>query len=227
MTLSLLLHDPVTGEFGAVIASSSPAVAARCLHLADGIGAAASQNITDPRLGAQLLTALRKGFDARTALQRVVTAANPETIEYRQLTVLDAAGVAASYTGAAALGNHHAATARNAVAAGNMLADVGVVDALLDTAIAAEGSLETRLLAGLKAAAQAGGEAGPLHSAGLAVVSDAGWRTTDLRVDWSDADPIAALEALYQLWQPQKAAYVQRGLNPAAAPGYGVPGDDR
>ena len=37
--------------FGMVISSSSPAVAARCVHLRAGVGAVASQNITDPSLG--------------------------------------------------------------------------------------------------------------------------------------------------------------------------------
>ena len=72
---------------------------------------------------------------------------------------------------------------------------------------------------------QAGGEEGPVHSAGLLIVSDVPWPVTDLRVDWSD-DPVAALTALWRLWRPQAAAYRTRALDPAAAPSYGVPGDE-
>jgi uncharacterized Ntn-hydrolase superfamily protein len=81
MTFSLILRDPETGEFGSAISSSSPAVAARCLNLADGIGGAHSQNVTDPRLGPQLLDRLRSGSSAQQALDAVVAAADPATID--------------------------------------------------------------------------------------------------------------------------------------------------
>jgi uncharacterized Ntn-hydrolase superfamily protein len=85
--------------------------------------------------------------------------------------------------------------------------------------------LAERLVAALEAAQHAGGEAGPVHSAGLLVVAEQPWPLVDLRVDWADTAPIAALRALWTLWQPQMDAYVTRALNPGDAPGYGVPGD--
>jgi len=51
------------------------------------------------------------------------------------------------------------------------------------------------------------------------------WPETDLRVDWHDR-PIAELAGLWRLWEPQAADYVTRALDPAAAPSYGVPGDE-
>ena len=225
MTFSLLLHDPETGEFGSAISSSSPAVAARCISLTDGVGGVNSQNITDPRLGPALIERMRAGESATTAVERVVAAADPATIDYRQLVALDRDGVAAVHSGERALGIFGAATRPNAVAAGNMLAGLDVLDALVDTALAAEGPIEARLLAALRAAFEAGGEAGPVHSAGLAVVGDAGWRITDLRVDWSEA-PIDELARLVDVWLPQRDDYVTRALRPDAAPSYGVPGDE-
>ena len=56
-------------------------------------------------------------------------------------------------------------------------------------------------------------------------MSNAGWRVTDLRVDWS-ADPIGDLRGALTEWLPQRDDYVSRGLNPDAAPSYGVPGDE-
>jgi hypothetical protein len=32
---------------------------------------------------------------------------------------------------------------------------------------------------------------------------------------------------VWRRWEPQEGDYVQRALDPDAAPGYGVPGDDR
>jgi uncharacterized Ntn-hydrolase superfamily protein len=47
----------------------------------------------------------------------------------------------------------------------------------------------------------------------------------DLRVDWHESAPIAALTDLWQLYKPQMDDYVTRAIDPASAPGYGVPGD--
>lgn len=226
MTFSLILRDPGTGEFGSAISSSSPAVAARCLNLADGIGAVNSQNVTDPRLGPALIERLRAGDSAQEAVDAIVAAADPEAIEYRQLLVLDAEGRAAVHSGDRALGTFGAAIREDAVAAGNMLASLEVLDALVDTALSTKGGMEERLYAALRAAVAAGGEEGPVHSAGLSVVGHAGWRITDLRVDWADEDPIGELGRVLEQWLPQRDDYVSRGLDPVAAPSYGVPGDE-
>lgn len=225
MTFSLILRDPATGEFGAAISSSSPAVAARCLNLADGVGAANSQNVTDPRLGPALIDELRSGSTAAAALTAVVGSADPETIDYRQLLVLDNQGRAAVHSGGKALGVFGSAARENAVAAGNMLASLDVLDALVDTALSTPGRIEERLYAALQAAMAAGGEEGPVYSAGLSVVGNAGWRITDLRVDWH-ASPIDELGRVLAEWLPQRDDYTNRGINPVAAPSYGVPGDE-
>jgi uncharacterized Ntn-hydrolase superfamily protein len=85
--------------------------------------------------------------------------------------------------------------------------------------------LGDRLIASMQAALAAGGEEGQVHSAGMLLVRDVGWPVADLRVDWHEADPIGELRRLWQLWQPQMDAYVERALNPSSAPSYGVPGD--
>lgn len=224
MTFSLTARCPDTGAFGIAISSSSPAVAARCTHLRPGVGASCSQNITDPRLGERLLDRLAAGDSAAEAMAAVVAA--DSTSEYRQLTLVDRAGRVAGHSGRHTLGRHHLAFGDGAVAAGNLLASSDVIDVMLaafehhpaDTFAA-------RLLRALTAALSAGGEAGPVHSAGLAVTHPtAGWAETDLRVDWHD-DPIGELGRLWALWQPQRRDYITRGLDPASAPAYGVPGD--
>ncbi|MBP8532513.1 DUF1028 domain-containing protein [Streptomyces sp. MK37H] len=223
MTFSLVVRD---GErFGIVASSSSPAVAARVAHLRPGVGAAASQNITDPTLGTSLLEGLADHGDAERALAGVTGAArNAESIAYRQLTVVGRSGPGFAYSGSHTLGTYASATAEGAVAAGNMLCGEHIPGVLLDAYSAAPGELEERLVIALKAAVAAGGEEGPVHSAGLAVVADVDWRVTDLRVDWAD-DPVDRLAELLAVWLPQRDDYVRRGLDPASAPSYGVPGD--
>jgi uncharacterized Ntn-hydrolase superfamily protein len=222
MTFSLVIRD---GDiFGSVICSSSPAVGARCVHLRDGVGAVHSQNITDPRLGVRLLDLLEGGASAPEAVKRVVAA--DATSPYRQLIAVDASGRTAIHSGPHALGLVGEHQAPGAAAAGNMLATPNVPRRLIEGWQQATGAAESRLLAALRAAIEEGGEAGPVHSAALSVVSGHGWRTTDLRVDWSD-DPVADLGALVALWLPQRDDYILRGEDPAHSPGFGVPGDDR
>lgn len=224
MTLSLLAADPAAGELGMVIASSSPAVAARCAHIRPSIGVASSQNVTDPRLGTALLDALADGQDPEHALASVRS--RSEHIEYRQLAVVDRSGRAAGWSGARALGVHGVRTAAGCVAAGNLLADEHVLDAMVTGfESGAELTLAERLLAALRAAADAGGEAGPLRSAGLLVSAEVPWPVVDLRVDDHD-EPVAALRALWELYAPLRDDYVTRALNPSAAPAFGVPGDE-
>lgn len=226
MTFSVILRDPNTGEFGSAISSSSPAVAARCLNLGDGVGGANSQNVTDPRLGLSLMERLRAGAPAHTALSEVLEAADPPTLPYRQLLVLDRCGRSAAFSGGRALGVAGDVCRQDVVAGGNMLADLDVLDSLVDTAVGTRGRIEERLLAALQAAVAAGGEAGPVHSAGLVVVGDAGWPVTDLRIDWAERDPVGALGELLDRWLPERDDYVERGRSPALAPSYGVPGDE-
>lgn len=204
--------------------SSSPAVAARCIHTRDGVGVVNSQNITDPRLGDILLDELSAGNSAQTALDKIKAA--KDHIAYRQLLVLGAKGSGAVYSGPQALGIVGEATAKDSVAGGNLLADARIPQVMVDAFEEANGDIEWRLLAAMQAAQRAGGEAGPVHSIGLSVIRDAGWRITDLRVDWTEADPIAELKQLLELWIPQRDDYVTRGLNPTSAPSYGVPGDE-
>ncbi|NJC23658.1 putative Ntn-hydrolase superfamily protein [Arthrobacter pigmenti] len=223
MTFSIAATDG-EGRFGLAVSSSSPAVAARCAHLRDGVGVVSSQNITDPRLGGAILDRMQAGASAQEALDAVVRDA--PAVDFRQLVVLDASGGSAVFSGAHTLGTYGEGRGPNCVAAGNMLASADVAQALCDGFEAATGELEERLLAAMRAAEVAGGEAGPVMSAGLSVVSGHGWRDTDLRVDWHE-DPIAELERLLEVWLPQREDYVIRGLDPAASVGYGVPGDDR
>ena len=223
MTFSLIARDPATGAFGIAISSSSPAVAARCAHARAGVGVVASQNVTNPALGPRVLDLLAGSSDAQSALKGALV--GEQFPDYRQLLVVDAGGNTAIHSGSHSLGVHTHAHGDQAAAAGNLLADEGVISALLTGyADSAADAFEERLLDGLRAALTAGGEASPVHSAGLMVVEDVPWPVTDLRIDYSD-NPIGDLVALWQRWQPQKNDYRVRGVDPTRAPSYGVAGN--
>jgi len=224
MTFSLVARDVATGAFGIVICSSSPAVASRCAHARATVGVVASQNVTNPALGPLVLDALAGGSDADAALKAALV--QEKFPDHRQLTVVDVHGNTAVHSGAQSLGVHTHVQGNQAVAAGNLLKDETVISELLTGyADSTSTSFEERLLDGLRAALAAGGEAGPVHSAGLLVVEDVPWPVTDLRVDYAD-DPIGDLARLWQAWEPQRDGYRVRGIDPTRAPSYGVPGDE-
>jgi uncharacterized Ntn-hydrolase superfamily protein len=223
MTFSIAARSQDASLIGIAIASSSPAVAARCVHLRAGIGAVASQNITDPALGPIILDALSAGASAQAALDAALSAT--PFAAYRQLIVLARTGVPVVHSGAHALGVNATAIGQGAAAAGNLLADVAVPQAMLQAFGAASGHLGARLLQALAAGLAHGGERGPIHSAGLVIVREVSWPIVDLRVDWDERDPVSALSALWERYAPQIDDYVQRALDPTGAPSYGVPGD--
>lgn len=225
MTFSIIGRSPQGDEFGIAISSSSPAVAARCSHARAGIGVVASQNITDPRLGGRILSRLAQGESADRALAEVL-AATPER-EFRQVLALGARGPAAVHSGVRSLGVFNTALGLHCASGGNLLSDLGIPAAMVRAFDTAPDLLAERLLAALRAGRDAGGEAGPVHSAGLLVVRSVEWPVVDLRIDWSEHDPIAELDRLYRRYAPQMDDYVRRALDPSHAPGFGVPGDRR
>lgn len=221
MTFSIVAHCPRTGRMAIAVASASVAVAARCAHARAGVGVVATQNVTDPRLGPQGLDLLARGASAAQAAA-ILQATAPRSA-YRQVCVLGADGRTAAFSGACALGLHATDARHGAVAAGNTLANTGVPSAMCDAFFDRESEeLGPRMVAALLAGLRAGGEARPVRSAGLLMVSTVPWAIADLRVDWHD-DPVNQLAALWAVWEPQMEAYVTRALDPIAAPSFGEP----
>ena len=217
MTFSLAGRCERTGAVGAVIASASMAVAARCVAVRAGAGAVCSQSTTDPRLRQALLEAMAGGQAAHDALAAL--AGRTPDIAYRQLAAVDAAGGSACYSGELTLGEAADVRAAGAAAAGNLLADRGVPAAMLAAFTGRAGDrLGDRLIAALAAGLAAGGEVSPVRSAGLVIAGSEPWPVTDLRVDWHE-DPVGELAGLWARWQPQAESYVRRALRPSEMAG--------
>ena len=224
MTFSIVARCARTGQFGVAVSSSSPAVAARCAHARAGVGAVASQNVTDPSLGPKALDLLALGASAAQAID-VIRAGGPALV-HRQVLVVDRHGGSAIHSGARVLGRSGGSRGENVAAAGNLLGSDDVPCAMVEAFRRADGPLAERLLAAMEAGLASGGEEGPVHSAGLTIVDSVSWPLADLRVDWTEDCPIIGLRTLWALYAPQMQAYVTRALDPDAAPSYGVPGDE-
>lgn len=219
MTFSLIARCPESGRFGVVVSSSSICVASRCGRWARaGVGAVATQNITDPALGQLGLDLLAEGYGAEAVLRSLV-AARPFA-EFRQLAVIDGNGGTASYSGARSLGLYKEHHGKDCAASGNLLANEGVPRAMVEAFERdPKNHLGERLLAALAAGFAAGGETAPVRSAGIYVVDRFVWPVIDLRVDWHDT-PIAQLERIFAEYFPQLNDYIQRAVDPTQAPGY-------
>ncbi len=224
MTLSIIGRCAHTGQMGIAISSSSIAVGARCPWLRSKVGAVSTQNITLPALGPRILDRLQQGECAETALKDGL--GTDDYFMYRQVTVMTTEGQSAFYSGEKTLGVHNALSGENCVAAGNMLASPEVITAMVSAFEQYSGHLADRLIAAMQAGLGAGGEAGPVHSAALSIVDSPAWPVVDLRVDWTDANPIDEINQLWQAYKPQMQDYITRALDPRSAPGYGVPGDE-
>ena len=224
MTFAIAGFCRDTGQFGTAISSSSICVASRCPFIAPGKGAVLTQNVTNPELGQLGVQLLEEGLDAERVMARLRE--REEYPEWRQLMVLDGEGRSAVHSGGETLGIHATRPGRDCVAGGNLLADEGVIDAMVAAFESRDGELAERLLAAMDAALAAGGEMGSIHSAGLKVTDSASWPVVDLRVDWHIA-PLTELRMIWEHYRPQRDAYVLRAFRPDESPSYGVPGDDR
>lgn len=224
MTFSLVARCAKTGMFGIAISSSSPAVAARCSFARAKVGAVASQNVTDPTLGPLTLDLMQKGLSAEQAIQQIQSIG--KFIEYRQVLAIDKTGMTSIHSGPNSLGIWTQAEGKDVAAGGNLLSNESIPQSIVDAYISSDGHIGDRLIAAMRSGLTAGGEAGPVHSAGMKIVDKMTWPIADLRCDWTTNCPIEEVATAWDVYKPQLDAYVQRAIDPREAPSYGVPGDD-
>lgn len=224
MTFSLVARCAKTGMFGIAISSSSPAVAARCSFARAKVGAVASQNVTDPTLGPLTLDLMQNGLSAEQAIQNIQSIG--KFIEYRQVLAIDKTGMTSIHSGPNSLGIWTQAEGKDVAAGGNLLSNESIPQSIVDAFMSSEGHIGDRLIAAMRSGLKAGGEAGPVHSAGMKIVDKMTWPIADLRCDWTTNCPIEEVATAWDVYKPQLDAYVQRAIDPREAPSYGVPGDD-
>ncbi|MDD9725977.1 DUF1028 domain-containing protein [Roseovarius sp. SK2] len=225
MTFSVTGRCERTGQVGVAITTSSIAVGSRCPWVRAGTGAVATQNVTMPSIGNDVLDRIAVGEGAQSALDSII--AEERFPAYRQVAVVDKSGATAVFTGDNTLGTNAVAQGKGVIAAGNLLSDKKLPQVMVDRfEVTGDLPLPARLLGALEAGLhEGGGEEGPVRSACLLVADQTPWPLVDLRVDWSDSCPISELRDLWNAYEPQMADYISRALNPSEAPSYGVPGD--
>jgi len=201
---------------GAVVTTSSMAVGSRCAWAEANVGVALTQHRTDPRLGPRILALLKRGISAEATVHELE--ASEPNLGWRQLAVVAADGSGSVFSGNKISSTHKGRVGRDCAAAGNILRNVEVVDAMVESFEASqEQPLAERLMRAIEAGGAAGGEWRQLKSAALLVVHREGFPFVDLRVDLH-SQPLVELRFLWELYQPQAEAYVVRAVDPDRAP---------
>jgi uncharacterized Ntn-hydrolase superfamily protein len=203
-TFSIVAMDPLTGEIGVAVQSRAFSVGSAVPWAEAGVGAIATQALTNQAFGPKGLALLRQGLDSKTVLDRLL-ADDPQR-ENRQVAVIDTTGAAVNFTGSKCLAWAGGLTGKDFACQGNILVSENVVTSMAGAFEATQGELADRLLAALVAGQAAGGDKRGMQSAALLVVRPSEdypqyrYRYIDLRVE-DDPDPINELKRLYSILQ--------------------------
>jgi uncharacterized Ntn-hydrolase superfamily protein len=217
-TYSIVAYDSVTGDLGIAVQSKFPNVGGIVPWARAGVGAVATQSLSNTDYGERGLDLMAAGRTAPEAMRDVMRT-DPRPAQ-RQVGMVDARGNAASWTGDSTFdwaggrtggrpegrtgGKGRLIEGRSYAAQGNIIVSDATVRSMADTFERARGSLADRLLAALVAGQAAGGDKRGMQSAALLVVRrGAGYlglndRYIDLRV-YDAPDPIQELQRLYEL----------------------------
>jgi uncharacterized Ntn-hydrolase superfamily protein len=198
-TYSIVARDDDTGELGAAVQSHWFSVGSIVTWARPGVGAVATQSIAEPAYGPRLLDALELGDGPAGALADVMD--GDAAMAFRQVAVIGPVGPPAVHTGPGCIAFAGHATGGDFSVQANMMASEAVWPQMARAFETAQGPLSRRMLAALRAAEAAGGDARGKQSSAMVVVPPSGeaWRRRiDLRVE-DHAEPLDELERLLVL----------------------------
>ena len=199
VTYSIVARDPATGQLGVAVQTAMFAVGSIVPWAQAGVGAVATQAISEVAYGPWCLEALETGRTASDALDDA--RAKDVLAELRQVGVVGADGSVATWTGALCIDHAGGVAGDGFAVQANMMASPDVWPAMADAFTSSTGALARRLLATLVAGQRAGGDARGVMSAAIVVVQGdspalpGGGAIVNARVDRSD-DPLGDLAGL-------------------------------
>lgn len=194
MTFSIVARDPQTGAFGVATATAGPMVGALVPHTRSGLGAVATQAMTNPYLAFDALTVL-DDLGASHALRAAL--AKDDHANLRQVILVDRHGTVDGWTGGQCMGFAGHLLDTGVAVAGNLLSGEAVLIDMLAgyRQHLGKSGFAVALLEALKSGAAAGGDKRGLGSAALRVHGAQAFPDLDLRVDFS-GQPVEALATL-------------------------------
>ncbi len=194
MTWSIIARDEATGRIGIAVATRFFAVGARVPHIRHGVGAVATQAMTNPYFGPRGIALLAAGASAADTVRMLLAADDGR--DHRQVHVLDKAGTFAASTGRSCIPWCGHLVGATFSVAGNMLVGPEVIEATAATyEQLGQMPFARRLLAAMQAGEIKGGDKRGRQSAALLVHDAEDFAILDLRVD-DHAFPLDELERL-------------------------------
>ena len=199
MTWSIVAFDAASGAFAVAVTTRAFASGARCPHVRAGVGAVATQSITNPYLGPKVLDALASGAAPAAAIETALS--GDEGRHLRQVHAVDRHGRTAAWTGRHCVEWAGDRTGAGFSVAGNMLKGEAVVAATFQAFAAnSEIGFAERLITALDAGEAAGGDRRGRQSAGLLVATTEDFPDINLRVD-DHALPLTELRRLLAVYR--------------------------
>ena len=167
-TYSIVARDPRTGDFGVAVQSHWFQVGPLAAWAEAGVGAVATQALTNPAYGPEGLALMREGKSAQEALDLLLER-DPKR-HNRQVAFVDAKGRVAQWTGEKCLPAAGGSRGEGFATQANLMATDKVWPAMAAAYREADGPLAERLLAALVAAERSGGDLRGAQSAALLIV---------------------------------------------------------
>ena len=216
-TYSIVAYDSATGDLGIAVQSKFPNVGGLVPWAKAGVGAVATQSLSNTDYGEKGLELLVRGASAPEAMRIIMR--SDTRLSQRQVGMVDAHGNAASWTGDSTFdwaggrtggsggqtgGKGQMIVGHGYAAQANIMVSDATVRNMAETFERTRGALADRLLAALVAGQAGGGDRRGMQSAALLVVrAGAGYlggtdRYIDIRV-YDAPDPIKELQRLYAL----------------------------
>jgi len=227
-TYSIICYDSATGQFGGAVQSHWFKVA-DVIWLEAGVGAVATQSLTDLAYGPLGLDMMRMGRTAGEALDGLVASDSNNAV--RQVAMIDADGNIATHTGEKCIPEAGHLQGANYSVQANLMRDNTVWGAMAMAFENTEGELAERMMAALEAAQQEGGDIRGMQSAAMFVVTGQPtgrpWDDylIDLRVDDSP-EPLKELRRLLNInraynLMDEGDVYIAAGEYDSASAAYG------
>ena len=217
-TYSIVAYDSATGDLGIAVQSKFPNVGGLVPWARAGVGAVATQALSNTDYGEKGLELMARGAAAPEAM-RIIMRTDPQPSQ-RQVGMVDAHGNSASWTGDSTFdwaggrtggradgqmgGKGQLIVGHGYAAQANIMVSDATVRNMAETFERSRGSLADRLIAALVAGQAGGGDKRGMQSAALLVVRAKGGylggtdRYIDIRV-YDAPDPIKELQRLYGL----------------------------
>jgi len=202
-TFSMVARCPKTFALGVCVSSASLAVGSVVPHVEPNVGALAVQGYTNYFHGVNGLKLISSGLSPEDALKRLL---NGDALrEMRQISIIDASGRGAAFTGGETLEWRGHIIRRDCIAAGNALTSGKVLEAMVEAFEESDGEwLAERLMRALEAGYRAGGDRRGVQSAALLVAEREPIHESrpiiNLRVDYHD-EPVKELRRIFEIYK--------------------------